>query len=519
MNDAPSQKLYSVIVLCHNQLETTKRCLDLLFQTDLSKAQIIVVDNCSTDATWEYLWETRHQVDVIYRNNKNEGVGAGYNVGFQFVHAPFFVTLNNDIEVYESEWLFQMASKFGEDPRIALVGLEGTACWLDGFGLGHPRADAPADYVEASCMMGQTEIVKENGPLFDPAYRFGYCEDTDLSLRLRKKGYKIAHVPLNVKHVRSKTADSVREEIDIDGFHTFNHMVLQKRWYGYLQTKSFGEEVAIRRTRAMGDVLWTTPVLRQMKRENPHLKIHFYTDYPEILRGNPYVDTVGPCNESFDECERKIDLDLAYEMKPYQHTVLSYAEACGVKLYPEDWWPDVFLNEEEQIYGDDFVDELFEAERYAAIHLGPSEVVGRTLAIPLVQAIEDHLRERRWSIFRVQIGDGYSFHKLAAIIGRCKLFVGADSMPMHLAQAARIPTVGIYGSISPLNWQIPNVPYIKAVTAEPMKVGCLGCHREYAPPMTGPLCIRHGENINRCMKMIDPEDVFRAIEEVLEAAR
>jgi O-antigen biosynthesis protein len=255
--------LYSIIILCHNQLETTKRCLDLLFKTDLSKAEIIVIDNASVDGTWEYLQSMGHRLDVIFRNSENIGVGAGYTTGFKFAITHYFVTLNNDIEIYDSDWLEKLHAPFDLNPKMALVGVEGTGCYLDRMGMGHPHPTIK-DYVEGSCMMGRTDVVRECGGLFDPAYRFGYCEDADLSLRVRKRGYEIAHVPLGMKHIRSVTSDSVKEEIDIDGFHAFNHMILKKKWWTYLKTKSFREEVAIQRTIAMGDVLWMTPVLRQM---------------------------------------------------------------------------------------------------------------------------------------------------------------------------------------------------------------------------------------------------------------
>lgn len=44
---------------------------------------------------------------------------------------------------------------------------------------------------------------------------------------------------------------------------------------------------------------------------------------------------------------------------------------------------------------------------------------------------------------------GVTLVQLAAILGRCALYVGNDSGPMHLAAALGVPTVGIYGSSIP----------------------------------------------------------------------
>jgi GT2 family glycosyltransferase len=234
----PSHKLYSIIVLCFNHLETTKRCLDCLFETDLSKAEIIVVDNCSTDETWEYLLSLTHRLEVIYKCEENLGVGEGYNVGYQFVHTPFVVTLNNDLLVHEKDWLEAMAFPFMFS-KVAQVGIQGTDCWLDLMGGGHllPHPSLKPDYVQTSCMMARADAVKQVGPLFDPAYKFAYCEDSDLSLRLRSKGWEIAHIPLNVEHIGNVTLGERNPKM-MENF-LRNHLLLQKRWGRYLATRSF----------------------------------------------------------------------------------------------------------------------------------------------------------------------------------------------------------------------------------------------------------------------------------------
>jgi len=44
---------------------------------------------------------------------------------------------------------------------------------------------------------------------------------------------------------------------------------------------------------------------------------------------------------------------------------------------------------------------------------------------------------------------GASLVELAGLLGRCSLYVGNDSGPMHIAAALGVPTIGIYGSSSP----------------------------------------------------------------------
>jgi GT2 family glycosyltransferase len=182
----------------------------------------------------------------VVLTGKNEGVGAGYNAGFELVDTRFCVTLNNDMLIYEVDWLQKLYAPF-VIPQIAQVGLHGSPCWLDPFGMGHLLEEAvayfqrpvDADYVESSCMMVRTEAVRQCGDfLFDPAYRFAYCEDSDLSLRLRSEGYSIAHVPVNVEHLGHVTLGA--ETFSEAKSHYWpNHNLLRSRWANYLRTKSF----------------------------------------------------------------------------------------------------------------------------------------------------------------------------------------------------------------------------------------------------------------------------------------
>lgn len=244
---------YSVIVLCHNHLETTKRCLEALFLTDLSQARIIVVDNGSTDGTDEYLLkliecllgpEQSGLITPVFRS-ANEGVGAGYNSGFKLVDSEFVVTLNNDMIIHEPDWLEKLNEPFG-DQQVAQVGLEGSHCVLDLLGIGHKIDEFSVslgdlmlpDYVETSCMMARTDAILFCGPLFDPAFKFAYCEDADLSLRLRKAGFAIEHVPLNVEHIGGVTLQD-QKTVGAKEFYVENHLFMQKRWGKYLRTKEF----------------------------------------------------------------------------------------------------------------------------------------------------------------------------------------------------------------------------------------------------------------------------------------
>ncbi len=158
-------------------------------------------------------------------------------------------------------------------------------------------------------------------------------------------------------------------------------------------------------------------------------------------------------------------------------------------------------------------------DKYAVIHQGPRWpdgrlVEGRGVTDELFNQVARNVTDRGYTLFVI---DGVvPFERLAAVIEQASLFVGADSGPMHLAQAAMVPTVGIFGAVNPFYRLVPGVPFLHGVSAWPEDCGCLGCHHTYAPPMLTSQCIRTGDNFNRCMKKVRPDDVFRAIDFVLE---
>ena len=46
------------------------------------------------------------------------------------------------------------------------------------------------------------------------------------------------------------------------------------------------------RAAALGDALMCTPAMRALKQANPRCRIHFYTDYPDLVRGLWYLDSI-----------------------------------------------------------------------------------------------------------------------------------------------------------------------------------------------------------------------------------
>ena len=101
--------------------------------------------------------------------------------------------------------------------------------------------------------------------------------------------------------------------------------------------------------------------------------------------------------------------------------------------------------------------------------------------------------------------------QLGAVIERCRLYVGNDSGPMHLAAALGVPTVGIYGPSSPARTS-PRGAAGAAHQAVSARLPCSPCRERFfdecpAPPTT--------DGRPPCLDAVPVEDVAAEVERML----
>jgi len=88
-----------------------------------------------------------------------------------------------------------------------------------------------------------------------------------------------------------------------------------------------------------------------------------------------------------------------------------------------------------------------------------------------------------------------SIVQLASLIKRCKVYISADSAPLHVAAAMRVPVVGIFGPTSALR----HMPPAEKFAVIKGKVDCAPCYK--------PNC----RNL-KCMEVITVEEIVAAVE-------
>ncbi len=199
----------SIIVLCYNQMEYTKECVEsILKKTAYPNYELILVDNQSTDQTADYLKKLQDPRIKIVLNDTNRGFAGGNNDGIKVSDGDYIVLLNNDTIVTRG-WLTNMVKKYHEK-HVGIVGPVTNSIGNEAMiNLGYYKdvQQMPAlayDYTARHmgenysnsgtlamfCLMISRDVLEEVGKL-DENYGVGMFEDDDYCMAVRKAGYKV----------------------------------------------------------------------------------------------------------------------------------------------------------------------------------------------------------------------------------------------------------------------------------------------------------------------------------------
>lgn len=195
-----------VVILNYNGKDVLKRCLLSVFKNDYPGFEIVLVDNNSTDGSFETAKIDFSKAHFI-KNEENLGFSAGNNVGIRFAlerMADYVLLLNNDVEV-EKDFLSRLVSIAKKNQRVGILSpliFDGTTrkVWFSGGTISwfrmksfHEKVEKTADFYESPFVTGcamlvKKEVFKKIG-LLDEDY-FLYWEDADFSFRAGKAGLK-----------------------------------------------------------------------------------------------------------------------------------------------------------------------------------------------------------------------------------------------------------------------------------------------------------------------------------------
>lgn len=501
---------FTISILCMNHVALTQQCLESVLRYSGDSVEVFVTDNASTDGTAMYLKEMKRKVGerlTVITNAVNKGFQEPNKYVLGKARGEFFVLLNNDMVVCE-RWLEQLSAPFETNLKLAVTGPPGACTRVDG----HWRATGgrPAEYIEGSCLMIPTALARKHG-LFADYLNFIYWEDTDLSWRMRELGYEIATVALPIRHDHPS---STTRHMDLREVLAANRAQMEKRWSFYVKRRDMRRRVLVRRMGARGDVLLATVALRAMRQKWPQadIQVKTHADCAPMLRGMEGVRLAVEKRSYFDEF---YDLDRSYEARPEVHIVQAFCDALEVQV-PRNWNMELWPTGEETAWAF----RKARGAKLALVHGGTTTWPGKNWPVDRMECVVRELRGMGY--FTIAVGDAFSpdcgcDEKVAgkatpqavyALAKHASLFVGLDSMPQHVASAANVPSVVLFGPTNPKCIVRPT-PRIVPVQVSTEVAACAGEHGRRKKAITQAPC--GGD----CINAISVEMVLKAVQRVV----
>lgn len=197
----------TVVIPNYNGITYIEACLNSLYAGDNQDFVLIIIDNASSDGSYELIQEKFPQA-ILIRNEKNEGFATAVNQGISLSKTPYVILLNNDTEV-APDFIWELEKVMDADEKLfsasaKMISLHDKTkmddagdyyCalgWAFAYGKGKHPQQFEQDYdIFASCAGAAIyrNCAFEQVGMFDENH-FAYFEDIDIGYRAKLHGYR-----------------------------------------------------------------------------------------------------------------------------------------------------------------------------------------------------------------------------------------------------------------------------------------------------------------------------------------
>jgi ADP-heptose:LPS heptosyltransferase len=282
--------------------------------------------------------------------------------------------------------------------------------------------------------------------------------------------------------------------------------------------------ILVRRRAAIGDVIMSTGVVRELKKRYRQANIDVVTEKLSVWRNNPHIRNMYHVNDppAIENYELYINLDNAYEANPVNHFVDSmFYRAFGpnqldrsVELFPDDADRDT-VDRDLAEFG----------ERFVVVHMRNWHYSQKNVTMDVWLDVYAKLFELRTDFNIVVVGgttdytvdhpmffdrrDRYNDQQIKYLCDHAQCFVGIDSGPYWCAAASKAPIVALLTNI-PVESILPHRRHEMGYkcTAVQTQEDCRGCYNEQARPVVTWTCKK---GTTPCNNNFDTDAIVNAI--------
>lgn len=253
-----------IILLNYNGYEDTIEAVKSLEEITYNNYEIVVVDNASTNSSFEILKKEMGDRHHVIASGANKGFAFGNNVGIKFAMengADYVLLINNDTTV-EKDFLEHLVESAEEDEKVGLTtGLilnyynkdiiwygGGELNWNKFYGYHINEGKELKDTIQekkeitfaTGCLMLiKREVIEKIGGL--PEEYFMYYEDVDFCAKLMENKYKIIYDPASIIYHKISAASGEAESPFAIEWNTRNRLKFMNKYKNntsYLKFKS-----------------------------------------------------------------------------------------------------------------------------------------------------------------------------------------------------------------------------------------------------------------------------------------
>lgn len=230
-----------IVLPVYNGLTYVRRCIEsLLAYTPNERYHLFIMDDAGDAMTAAYLREIaqRHPHITLVRNTTNLGFIKNCNKGMSLGNAPYVLLLNSDV-IVTPNWLKGLLDAAEQHPSIAAVNpLTNYAAninlpiapglnFFDMHAYVQQHASRESFDIVTSvgfCLLLRREALEATG-LFDEIYGMGYCEESDLAMRLTTSGWRTVTAPWVYVYHKGGATFTARNERYLK-----NRAIFDERW-------------------------------------------------------------------------------------------------------------------------------------------------------------------------------------------------------------------------------------------------------------------------------------------------
>ncbi len=194
----------SIIIVCYNRKNDLRDCVLSVLNQDAIPDEVVIIDNASTDGTFELFEGEFHTYENIkyFKIHQNLGVAGGRNFGIEKSTGDMLIFLDDDALLDTKNAIELINDKFEKDPMIGILSFKIVNYFSRSIRREefphinkslHPDKEFETSYFIGGGCAIKKEVFETCG--FYPEDFFYGLEELDISFRALDKGYKIYYFP------------------------------------------------------------------------------------------------------------------------------------------------------------------------------------------------------------------------------------------------------------------------------------------------------------------------------------